>query len=129
MAEIHERGTGAASRMILRIEPLDPLFFRDGRPFGDNSRAVSGLPRPQTFAGALRTAMLRRAEVDIAAVARGVRSGMAFNEAAAAAGGCGAAIPARNRSPRGAVPRCPPMPPSVCRRWGSLPDGSGVRGR
>ena len=92
MAEMHERGTGAASRMILRIEPLDPLFFRDGRPFGDNSRAVSGLPRPQTFAGALRTAMLRRAEVDIAAVARRVRSGMAFNEASAAAGGCGAAI-------------------------------------
>lgn len=92
MAKMHERGREAASRMILRIEPLDTLFFRDGRPFADNSRAVSGLPRPQTFAGALRTAMLRQAQVDIDAVARGVRSGIAFNAAAAAAGGLGAAI-------------------------------------
>lgn len=92
MAETREQGAQAASRVILRIEPLDTLFFRDGRPFADNSRAASGLPRPQTFAGALRTAMFRQAEVDIDAVARGVRSGMPFNEAAAAAGGLGAAI-------------------------------------
>ena len=92
MAEMHERERQAASRMILRLEPLDMLFFRDGRPFSQGARAVSGLPRPQTVAGALRTAMLRLAEVDIEAVARGVRRGMAFPEAAATAGRLGAAI-------------------------------------
>lgn len=92
MAETREQGIQAESRMILRIEPLDTLFFRDGRPFGEGARAVSGLPRPQTFAGALRTAMLREAEVDIKAVGRLVRSGMTFKDAAAATGGLGAAI-------------------------------------
>ena len=38
----------------IRIEPIDVLF-RDARPFGTASRASSGLPTPQTLAGALRT--------------------------------------------------------------------------
>ncbi len=75
---------GAA--VLLRIEPQDMLFFRDGRPFGAASRAASGLPNPQTVAGALRTAMLRAAGVAPERVAEGVRAGLTFGEAAAAAG-------------------------------------------
>lgn len=42
----------------LVLQPLDVLFFRDGRPFGAANRVMSGLPTPQTVAGALRTALL-----------------------------------------------------------------------
>ena len=38
----------------LKIDPLDVLFFRDGRPFGAAIRASGRLPNPQTLAGALR---------------------------------------------------------------------------
>ncbi len=44
----------------LCLEPLDVLFFRDGRPFGAATRASSGLPMPQTLAGAIWTALLKR---------------------------------------------------------------------
>jgi CRISPR-associated protein Cmr3 len=44
----------------LRLDPLDPLFFRGGRPFDAATRVESGLPNPQTLAGALRTALLSR---------------------------------------------------------------------
>jgi CRISPR-associated protein Cmr3 len=50
----------------LCLEALDVLFFRDGRPFGAATRAASGLPMPQTLAGALRTALLERAGCDFA---------------------------------------------------------------
>ena len=40
------------------LDPLDTLFFRDGRPFDASSRVRGGLPNPQTLAGALRTALL-----------------------------------------------------------------------
>lgn len=42
----------------LRLDALDPLLFRDGRPFDAAARVSGGLPNPQTLAGALRTAML-----------------------------------------------------------------------
>ncbi len=42
----------------LRLDPLDTLFFRDGRPFDAANRVVGGLPNPQTLAGALRTNLL-----------------------------------------------------------------------
>ncbi|HOA52424.1 MAG TPA: type III-B CRISPR module-associated Cmr3 family protein, partial [Thermogutta sp.] len=55
----------AKTRLVaLRLDPLDVLFFRDGRPFHEASRGESGLPRPQTLAGALRTHLLRRAGCD-----------------------------------------------------------------
>jgi CRISPR-associated protein Cmr3 len=44
----------------LRLDPLDVLFFRDGRPFNASSRASTGLPTPQVLAGALRTALLAK---------------------------------------------------------------------
>ena len=42
----------------LKLDPLDTLFFRDGRPFDATNRVSGGLPNPQTLAGAIRTAML-----------------------------------------------------------------------
>ncbi len=47
--------------MIFEITPLDPLFFRDGRPFtmGDESAAGSFFPpMPSTVYGALRSAYI-----------------------------------------------------------------------
>jgi CRISPR-associated protein Cmr3 len=49
----------------LLLEPLDVLFFRDARPFTASSRGASGLPAPQTLAGALRTALLEQAGCDL----------------------------------------------------------------
>lgn len=40
------------------LDPLDVLFFRDGRPFDAANRVMSGHPAPQTVAGAIRTALL-----------------------------------------------------------------------
>jgi CRISPR-associated protein Cmr3 len=48
----------------LRLEPLDTLFFRDGRPFDAATRVAAGLPNPQALAGALRTALLARTGFD-----------------------------------------------------------------
>lgn len=45
-------------RIGLHLDPLDTLFFRDGRPFGAATKASGGLPTPQPLAGALRTALL-----------------------------------------------------------------------
>ncbi len=50
----------------LLLEALDVLFFRDGRPFAAAGRAASGLPMPQTIAGALRTALLEAHGCDFA---------------------------------------------------------------
>jgi CRISPR-associated protein Cmr3 len=46
------------------LEPLDTLFFREGRPFGLGLSGESGLPAPQNFTGALRTWLLERAGAD-----------------------------------------------------------------
>src|SRR5262249_14829738 len=63
--------TATASDWIgLRLEPLDTLFFRDGRPFDAAARATGGLPSPQPLAGAVRTALLARAGVDFSRFAR-----------------------------------------------------------
>jgi CRISPR-associated protein Cmr3 len=59
----------ARSWIALRIDPLDTLFFRDGRPFDAANRVVGGLPTPQPLAGALRTALLARTGFDFAAFA------------------------------------------------------------
>lgn len=67
----------------LRIEALDTLFFRDGRPFTAASRAGSGLPTPQTLAGALRTWLLRSLDCDFDALGRAQRDEVPFSEALA----------------------------------------------
>lgn len=57
----------------LWLEPLDVLFFRDGRPFGPATRASSGQPLPQTLAGAVCTALLAQAGCDFTQLAHAMR--------------------------------------------------------
>ena len=68
------------------LEPLDVLFFRDGRPFDAAPRATTGAPMPQTVAGALRTWLLGRMGVDFAALGAAIKDGASFGEATAAQG-------------------------------------------
>lgn len=65
----------------LCLEPLDPLFFRDGRPFTGAERSVSTLPLPQTVAGGIRTALLRAAGCDFQRLGAAVKNGESFAEA------------------------------------------------
>jgi CRISPR-associated protein Cmr3 len=62
--------TSANGWVGLRLDPLDTLFFRDGRPFDAATRVAGGLPNPQTLAGALRTSLLARANFDFARFAK-----------------------------------------------------------
>lgn len=72
----------------LKLEPLDVLFFRDGRPFGVATRGRSGLPFPQTLAGALWTALLKAQGCDFRQLAERIRQRPGgFDEAIAGAGG------------------------------------------
>lgn len=59
----------------LKLEPLDVLFFRDGRPFGAATRGQSGLPQPQTLAGAVWTALLERHGCDFREFAAALKAG------------------------------------------------------
>lgn len=71
------------ARIGLVLEPLDLLFFRDGRPFEAGIRVGSTAIFPQTLAGALRTALLERGGCDFAALGRAMRAGHSFGEALA----------------------------------------------
>ena len=75
-------------RRWLCLEPVDTLFFRDGRPFEPASRAMSGLPNPQVLAGALRTEMLRCADMNLAQLTDCIRNGFGFESALKQVGGC-----------------------------------------
>jgi CRISPR-associated protein Cmr3 len=61
------------------LDPLDVLFFRDGRPFTASERLLSGLPLPQTLAGAIRTALLQHLGCDFSKM----RGAATFAEAVA----------------------------------------------
>ena len=83
-----ESGSGQGfKKHWLCLEPVDTLFFRDGRPFEPTSRAISGLPNPQVLAGALRTEMLRCADMDLAQLADCIRDGHGFEAASKQIGG------------------------------------------
>lgn len=60
-------------RVGIRLDPLDVLFFRGGRPFGPADQAETGLPMPQTLFGAVWTALIEAAGENPAAVTRKVR--------------------------------------------------------
>ena len=60
-------------RLALNLRPVDTLFFRDARPFEHASQVQSGLPLPQTLAGALRTLLLEQFDVHWGRVADGIR--------------------------------------------------------
>ena len=55
-ASIGEASIGDAS-IGVRLDPREAMLFRDGRPFGPSASVRSGLPSPQTFAGALTFAL------------------------------------------------------------------------
>jgi CRISPR-associated protein Cmr3 len=59
----------------LTLEPLDVLFFRDGRPFGAATRGRSDLPQPQTLAGAIWTALLDAHRCDFPTLAAALQQG------------------------------------------------------
>jgi CRISPR-associated protein Cmr3 len=63
------------------LEPLDVLFFRDGRPFTGSERSVSSLPLPQTLAGTIRTALLRIASCNFGRLKQEVEGGRSFDKA------------------------------------------------
>lgn len=67
----------------LALEPVDGLFFRDARPFEAASRAASGLPMPQTLAGAIRSLLLERHGVDVGRLGEQMRNGASFADALA----------------------------------------------
>jgi len=67
--------------IAFRLDPLDMLFFRGGKPFGATDRVASGLPKPQTPAGALRTWMLKKAECDFKRLGSMMRDGASFEKA------------------------------------------------
>lgn len=67
----------------LNIKPVDSLFFRDARPFEPSSHAASGLPMPQTLAGAVRSVLLERHGADFGRLGERTRSGASFAEALA----------------------------------------------
>ncbi|QQP92190.1 type III-B CRISPR module-associated protein Cmr3 [Skermanella sp. TT6] len=73
--------------LTLYLTPLDLLFFRDGRSFDAGARLESGLPMPQTLAGALRSHLLARLGCDFRRLTRSVQAGQGFADALAAQGG------------------------------------------
>lgn len=89
----------------LCLEPLDILFFRDGRPFGAGIRAESGLAMPQTLAGAFRTALLERAGFDFEKLAAHLRNNRkngrreAIQDALRASGAPASLVDVRVRGP------------------------------
>ena len=55
------------------LEPLETtLFFRDGKPFQAKGHGTSGLPAPQTLAGALRTWFLNKMGCDFHKLSRDI---------------------------------------------------------
>jgi CRISPR-associated protein Cmr3 len=66
--------------LALRLEPLDTLFFRDGRPFAAATRAEGGLPQPRTLAGALRTRLVAQS-VDLRRLPELRRRGVPIEDA------------------------------------------------
>jgi CRISPR-associated protein Cmr3 len=69
-----------STRLALKLEPLDTLFFRDGRPFAPATRAEGGLPQPRTLAGALRTRLVSQF-IDLGRLPELRRGGVPIEEA------------------------------------------------
>lgn len=65
----------------LDMEPVDSLFFRDARPFEPAGHGESGLPMPQTLAGAVRSLLMERHGVDFGQLGERMKNGVSFAEA------------------------------------------------
>ena len=83
---------GGDIRLRLEIEPVDSLFFRDARPFEATSRAASGLPMPQTLAGAVRSLLMQRHGVSFGRLAENMKRGLSFAQALGALGSEAASV-------------------------------------
>lgn len=70
----------------LDLDPVEGLFFRDGRPFGEASRARSVLPSPQTIAGAVRTYLFDQLGFDFARLQSDIQKLATLEEAVAVQG-------------------------------------------
>ncbi|GIW95027.1 MAG: hypothetical protein KatS3mg110_3068 [Pirellulaceae bacterium] len=71
--------SNGAKRIACIMEPLDVLFFRDGRPFGPATRGESSaLPTPQTLAGALTTALLAAHGCDFEQLSSAIKGGVSW---------------------------------------------------
>ncbi len=82
---------GAMKTVGLCLEALDVLFFRDGRPFMDGTeQMLSGLPLPQTLAGAICTALMQAAGCDFDRLRQTLEAGKPFAEAVREACSAGA---------------------------------------
>ena len=117
-------------RVGLSLEPLDTLFFRDGRPFEAATQAASGLPQPQTVARALRTWLLRKAGCDFEKLGDAMRAGKSFTEAVAEEGQPGEASAVgqlRFRGPWFAVDGGPAVPVPCILHQVEDPDGRDAR--
>ncbi|MDE2833671.1 MAG: type III-B CRISPR module-associated protein Cmr3 [Bacteroidota bacterium] len=75
----------ADKRITLRLalQPVDTLFFRDARPPSPSVHADSGLPSPQTLAGAIRTLLLKAHGVSLRRFGERVRKAGSFDRALA----------------------------------------------
>lgn len=65
----------------LDMEPVDSLFFRDARPFEPAGHGESGLPMPQTLAGAVRSLLMERHGVDFGRLGERMKNGASFADA------------------------------------------------
>jgi CRISPR-associated protein Cmr3 len=83
----------------LRLDALDTLFFRDGRPFAPATRAEGGLPLPQTLAGALRTALLVQQGIRLDELAGSRKQGLPIRAALEALGAPAWVLNTRFRGP------------------------------
>jgi len=72
---------GDQLKLRLRIDAVDSLFFRDARPFEAASRAASGLPSPQTLAGAIRSLLAELNGVPLGRLGQSIRDGTTFAQA------------------------------------------------
>lgn len=86
-------------RHALFVEPLDTLFFRGSRALGPGEAPDSGLPFPQTFAGAVRSALLQKTGFDFDHFAARRREGLSVETALAEARAPKAVVEARFLGP------------------------------
>ena len=68
-------------QLKLSLHPVDTLFFRSAHPFGPTGQAISGLPMPQTLAGAIRTLLLEAHDINLDEFGERVRNTGSFKQA------------------------------------------------
>jgi CRISPR-associated protein Cmr3 len=81
---------GKRSKSVgIALTPLDVTAFRDGRPFNAGQMAQSGLPLPQSLAGAMRTALMEKYNCNFSLFAKTIQAGASYEKALEDAGAPG----------------------------------------